>query len=511
MPRNAKPVVSGDTSPIVTPSPITPLPASVEAEQTVIGSVLVDNKIWPKVRQILAPEDFAEPAHQALWRIIEERIASGRRADHLTIKRAAASDPAIGVLGGHQYVMIIAKTAETTIAAVEYAWMVADLAAKRRLLELAERVRHNALNGGMARDVMREARAQLDALAEESPVARATLSAVDFHAFLAGHRPPDYVVRGVIQRSYLYSLTGRTGHGKTAVALRIAIAIARGEPLGPHDVEPGHVLYLAAENPDDIRSRLLLAVEHLGLQQPLPIQFIDRPFDLKTRTDELLASLARSGPFSVVFVDTGPAFLAASGGEDENANMEMYRFAQAQRRLIDLPGRPAVISLMHPVKHANEEHSLLPRGGGAYLAEVDGNLTVWADDDRSSTKLSWCGKLRGPAFEPITFRLQTATCPALRDTSGRPIYTVLAEPMTDDDTAARDHEQADRETRLLITIARNPTATERELAILANLPGGGTTHRLVARLIEDGLVKRILNRLELTQNGSKAVSRILGQ
>src|SRR6185436_9059170 len=46
--------------------------------------------------------------------------------------------------------------------------------------------------------------------------------------FLAGFTPPAYLIDGIIQRGYLYSLTARTHHGKTAVALYMAQAIARG-------------------------------------------------------------------------------------------------------------------------------------------------------------------------------------------------------------------------------------------------------------------------------------------
>jgi predicted transcriptional regulator len=73
--------------------------------------------------------------------------------------------------------------------------------------------------------------------------------------FLAGYTPPAYLIDDVIQRGYLYSLTARTGHGKTAVALYMAQAIARGNEMHGHKVLSGTVLILAGENPDDVRAR----------------------------------------------------------------------------------------------------------------------------------------------------------------------------------------------------------------------------------------------------------------
>ena len=79
--------------------------------------------------------------------------------------------------------------------------------------------------------------------------------------FVAGFRPPDYLVNGMIQRGYLYSLTARTGHGKTAVSMYLAQAIARGSSVKDRFVRQGAVLILAGENPDDIRARYLVLAE----------------------------------------------------------------------------------------------------------------------------------------------------------------------------------------------------------------------------------------------------------
>ena len=79
--------------------------------------------------------------------------------------------------------------------------------------------------------------------------------------FIAGFTPPAYLIDGILQRGYLYSLTARTGHGKTAVAMYIAQCIARGEPMHGCAVKQGTVLLLAGENPDDIRARFLVLAE----------------------------------------------------------------------------------------------------------------------------------------------------------------------------------------------------------------------------------------------------------
>ena len=81
--------------------------------------------------------------------------------------------------------------------------------------------------------------------------------------FLEGFTPPEYLVEGVLQRGFIYSLTGRTGHAKTAIALMLARAVGCEDPtakFGGQLCEKGRVLYLVGENADDIRARLIAAM-----------------------------------------------------------------------------------------------------------------------------------------------------------------------------------------------------------------------------------------------------------
>ena len=64
---------------------------------------------------------------------------------------------------------------------------------------------------------------------------------------------------------------------------------------------------------------------------------------------------------------------------DEDDNQASKIWAQNLRRLVELPGRPTVITPTHPVKNAAKDN-LLPRGGSGYLNEVDSNLAQWCED-----------------------------------------------------------------------------------------------------------------------------------
>src|SRR5262245_30346659 len=91
---------------------------------------------------------------------------------------------------------------------------------------------------------------------EQGPEPRPQLI-VSSRDFVAGYTAPQYLIDGVMQQRRIYSLTGKTGDGKTALQLYIAYLLAAGSPLGKREVERCRVLYLAGENPDDVRARWL--------------------------------------------------------------------------------------------------------------------------------------------------------------------------------------------------------------------------------------------------------------
>jgi hypothetical protein len=99
---------------------------------------------------------------------------------------------------------------------------------------------------------------------EKAPALPAGPLIVNSAGFLAGFTPPDYLIDGILQRGFCYSMTAPTGTGKTAIALTFAAHVAMGSSLDKIDVEQGRVLYLAGENPDDIRMRWIACADKLG-------------------------------------------------------------------------------------------------------------------------------------------------------------------------------------------------------------------------------------------------------
>jgi AAA domain len=80
--------------------------------------------------------------------------------------------------------------------------------------------------------------------------------------FVAGYKPLDYAIHGLVQKRRIYALAGRTGDGKTAIKLTLAHHLGEGVPLAGREVEKCRVLYLAGENPDDVQGRWIAMSDH---------------------------------------------------------------------------------------------------------------------------------------------------------------------------------------------------------------------------------------------------------
>jgi hypothetical protein len=331
--------------------------------------------------------------------------------------------------------------------------------------------------------------------------------------FVANYVPPDYLIDGLLQRRYVYSFTGPTGSGKTAIALRIAAHVALGLPIGEREVVQGRVLIFAGENPDDVRSRWIKLCEELG-KDPDALDVVFMPFTPNLSADKIRkqidAEANERGPFSLLIVDTSAAYYS---GDDENDNVALGNHARMLRTFINLPGGPTILVTCHPVKTPNMDN-LLPRGGGAFLAEVDGNLVCIFDRSAMVSEITTHGKFRGPEFAPFSFRLISATSEKLVDTKGRSIWTVYAEPIDDEQQEVIENQGHSSQDELLRALLDRPGLSVAELAklllwtTLDKRPHKSKVHRVMSELAKDKLVqKRRGGRYSLTPKGEEEAEK----
>lgn len=323
--------------------------------------------------------------------------------------------------------------------------------------------------------------------------------------FVAGFTPPAYLIDGIMQRGYLYSLTARTGHGKTAVAMYIAQCVARAQKVHGQEVKDGTVLILAGENPDDIRARFLVLAEYWGFDAArIKMRFVAGVISIPGRLVEIRAEVETIDDLILVIVDTAAAYFP---GDETNSNSQQGAYARLLRELTFLPGKPAVLVCCHPIKNAARDN-LLPMGGSAFLNEVDGNLTLWSNAEKQIT-LHWLGKFRGPEFEPLGFELEGAESTKVVDTEGRLMPSVVAKPISELGLQMAEGRQESDEKLVLQAIADNRNISIAGIAAKCGFmdrnsnPMKSKVFRICTGLVEEKLLKRRGNKYRLTAAGKK--------
>ncbi|MEH2484377.1 AAA family ATPase [Bradyrhizobium sp. AZCC 2230] len=317
---------------------------------------------------------------------------------------------------------------------------------------------------------------------------------------------PQYLWDGILIRRFCYSLTAQTGTGKTAIALLLAIHVGRGKVLANRKVKRGTVIYLAGENPADVQMRFLGICHEMGVDpNTLDIYVLDGSGDFMNHAALIRTQCEadRLEP-ALVIVDTAAAYFP---GEDGNSNEQQGAYARQLRALCTLPGGPTVVVLAHPTKNAKEIGEMVPRGGSAFIAEVDGNIGLARSG--STIGLQAIGKFRGPEFTPMHFGLHAVQdCPVLFDAeNNRTMPTVVAHEVSEAGAEARAAESETAEIQLLRDIYDHPGEPTRKRA--ARL---GCHHDTVASRIKRLVGRKMVDdsgfKLKLTGKGEKELNAL---
>jgi replicative DNA helicase len=221
-------------------------PHNVEAEQALLGAILVNNDAFYRVSDFMEPKHFFEPMHQFIYETAGSLIRMGKVATPVTLKTFVPADTDISGMTVGQYLARLAAEATTIVNAHDYGRTVYDLAIRRDLIRIGEEMVNVAFDAPVDFNPnlqIEDAEKQLYGLAEGDKYGKgfaefkhAAKRAIEMtgNAFLrdgklsglATHIAKLNIDMGGLQKSDLIVLAGRPGMGKTALATNIAYHIA---------------------------------------------------------------------------------------------------------------------------------------------------------------------------------------------------------------------------------------------------------------------------------------------
>jgi replicative DNA helicase len=238
-------------------------PHSVEAEQSVLGGLLLDNSAWDRIADRISPEDFYRHDHRLIFQQIARLIDQNRPADTVTVFEGLQAAGQAADCGGLGYLNSLAQNTPSAANIRRYAEIVRERAVLRRLVAVGEEIAVSALEtrGRDAKQILDEAEGKVFRIAEQGARDRAgfvrlepLLTRVVERIQELFERPSGSDVTGVptgfadldartcgLQPGDLIIIAGRPSMGKTALALNISehVAIDLGMPVAVFSMEMG--------------------------------------------------------------------------------------------------------------------------------------------------------------------------------------------------------------------------------------------------------------------------------
>ena len=218
-------------------------PSNLEAEQALLGSILVNNDIIDEIANIINPTTFYDPAHTKIYEVIETLNNKGMIANPITLKNYFEKDNMLNEVGGTEYLVKLTRFSSSTKQAIDYAKVIHEMYLRRELVLISDNLSSETLNA-KEQSAEKITEKSLFDLAERGSFSQSFLKfnqALDQTIETATQAmKSDKGIVGVptglsdldeklggLHKSDLVILAGRPGMGKTALATNIAYHAAK--------------------------------------------------------------------------------------------------------------------------------------------------------------------------------------------------------------------------------------------------------------------------------------------
>jgi replicative DNA helicase len=395
-------------------------PHSVEAEQSVLGGLLLDNLAWDRAGDLLTDSDFYRYEHRLIYAAVGALVAGSKPADVITVFEQLQSHGKADDCGGLAYLNALAQSVPSAANMRRYAEIVRERSILRKLIAASDEIATTAFNpqGRAVSGILDEAESKIFKIGEEGSRQRSGFQGIDklvvalidrvqeLHdngaeevtGVRTGFYDLDRMTAG-LQKGDLIVLAARPSMGKTAFALNIAehVAVQEGLPVLMFSMEMGAsqlalrmVGSLGRIDQQGLRTgrlkndeweRLTEAVERLGQVQ----MYIDETPALNSA--ELRARARRMarqfGTLGLIVIDYLQLMSGSSSG-DENRATEIGEISRGLKALAKELQCPviALSQLNRSVESRNDKRPMMSdlRESGAIEQDADVIMFIYRDD-----------------------------------------------------------------------------------------------------------------------------------
>jgi len=396
-------------------------PQSIEAEQSVLGGLLLDNGSWDRAADVLHEGDFYRFEHKLIFAAIGALIGASRPADVITVYEQLQVMGKATDAGGLAYLNALAQSVPSAANMRRYAEIVRERAILRKLIAASDEIATNAFNpqGRAVSEILDEAEGKIFRIGEEGSRSRQGFQSMDtlvvqlldrvteLHengaeevtGVRTGYIDLDRMTSG-FQPGDLIVLAARPSMGKTAFALNIAehVAVSEGLPVVVFSMEMGaaqlalrlvgslgridqqHLRTGALK--DDEWGRLSEAIEKLQSVS----MFIDEsaaltPSELRARARR---QARQCGKLGLIVVDYLQLMSGSGGSSDENRATVIGEISRGLKSLAKELQCPviALSQLNRSVESRTDKRPMMSdlRESGAIEQDADVIMFIYRDD-----------------------------------------------------------------------------------------------------------------------------------
>jgi replicative DNA helicase len=396
-------------------------PHSIEAEQSVLGGLLLDNLAWDRVADLVTESDFYRYEHRQIYAAISALVGGGKPADVVTVHEHLQSLGRADDCGGQVYLNALAQSVPSAANIRRYAEIVRERAVLVKLIRASDEIATQAFNpqGRPVTQILDEAESRIFQIGEEGSRSKQGFIGIDklvvelIDRVTELHENGAEEVTGVrtgfydldrytagLQKGDLIVLAARPSMGKTALALNIAehVAVREELPVLVFSMEMGasqlalrmvgslgridqqHLRTGALR--DDEWTRLTEAVDQLGKVS----LYIDEtaalnPAELRARARRMARQFG--GTLGLIVVDY-LQLMSGSAGSEENRATELGEISRGLKALAKELQCPviALSQLNRSVETRNDKRPLMSdlRESGAIEQDADVIMFIYRDD-----------------------------------------------------------------------------------------------------------------------------------
>jgi len=430
-------------------------PQSIEAEQSLLGGLMMNAAPWGQVTEVLVAGDFYRHEHRTIFAAIAALAADAQPVDTLSVFEQLQRMGNAEEVGGLAYLNAMSQVVPSSGNMRRYAEIIAERSTLRQIIAQADTMASAAFRGNTsAADVLDAGRSELLRIEQQRKTKSRRVPLLNLAQLQEGAQAVRWLIKHVMPAESIGMLYGASGTFKSFIALDAALHVAHGLPWLGRKTQQGPVVYIAAEGGTGLWPRVHAWHRARGLRwQDVPLYVVPMALDLRAEAWRVVEAVQALGltPAQIV-VDT----LSQTYSGEENSADEMAGY------LRELGTRfralwACTVLLIHHSGHSVTER---PRGSSAIRANVDFLLGVFRDEKEM---------------------LATLTCEKQKDVDpfGEAMFSLAVHTLGTD-------EDGDRVTSL---VARHLTQAEEVAEAMEGEQnaGRGGKNQLLLKLVSNGM------------------------